>query len=155
MRVNIAAVHEAVEANVLHTMDGGDRGKVLAMALHGMHATRRDEAQEVQGRTRLGHVVHGLHQRRVLLDGAIEDGVVDTAQLLEHNAAGANVEVAHLGVAHLACGKTHILARCAKRSMRIGLPQLVEIGLLGLVDGVVVAAGARPKPSIITRSAGR
>ena len=141
MRIDVAAVHEAVEANLLHAMHGGKHGKHLAMTLHGVHATWGHKTQQVNGAADLRHVGHGMRERGVLLDGAVDDGVVDAGKLLEHDAARTDVQVANLGIAHLAGGKAHVLARSAERGVRVFFPKLVQEGLVGLVDGVVVARG--------------
>ena len=48
-----------------------------------------------------------LRECRTVEERAIRDRGVDPRQVLEHRPAGADVEVAHLGVAHLAGGQAH------------------------------------------------
>ena len=55
-----------------------------------------------------------------------------------HHAAGADVHVANLGVAHLPVGQADVAAGGVQKSVRTGLPQLGEGGGLGEADGVVL-----------------
>lgn len=82
-------------------------------------------------------IVHSLNEDLVLGNGAVLDSVIDARKLLEHDAAGTDVEVAHLGVAHLTVGKAHVLARSAERGVRVLLVQAIKEGRLGSSDGVL------------------
>ena len=138
LRVDVAAVHEGVDANALDAALGGHLGERLDVAHVRVHAARAHEAHEVQGLARGLDVVHGLDEDLVLGDGAVLDGVVDAAELLEHDAAGTDVEVAHLGVAHLAVGQAHVLAGGAQRGVRELGVERVEVGVARAGDGVLI-----------------
>ncbi len=72
-----------------------------AVVLVRMHAAGRDEADQMAGAAALFQSGDQAGQRRRLLDLAGGDGVADARQVLHHHAAGADVEMADLGVAHL------------------------------------------------------
>ena len=62
-------------------------------------------------------------QRRGLGEAAVGDRVADAHQFLLHHAAGADVHVADLGVAHLAVGQADVAAGGVQQGVRAGLPQ--------------------------------
>ena len=73
------------------------RGVVLVR----MHAARRDQADEVAGAAALAQPLDQALQRRRALDLAVGDGIGDARQVLHHQAPGADIEMADLGIAHL------------------------------------------------------
>src|SRR4029077_10852161 len=77
------------------------------------------------------------HERWRTLDFTAGNGIVDARQVLDHHAAGADIEVTDFGIAHLALGQADVLARSVEKSVRAGLPQPVEIRRLSLANGVV------------------
>lgn len=109
----------------------------------------------MQRLTSSGNVVHGLDENLVLLDRAILDGVVDAGELLEHDAAGTNVEVADLGVAHLAVGQADVLARGAEGGMRILGVQTVDERRAGSAHGVVGSLGRKAETVHDTQECGK
>ena len=72
-----------------------------------------------------------------LLDLAVGDRLADARQVLHHDAAGADVEMSDLGIAHLPLRQADIRARRAQEGVRAGVPQAVEGGGARLADGVV------------------
>ena len=103
-----------------------------AQMLHArVDATVGDEPEQMQPLGAAG----GL-QRLVLVEGAVLDRLVDTQQVLLHHGPRAQVQVAHLGVPHLALGQPHRGAVRHERRVRVLLPQLVEHGRVGQVDRV-------------------
>ena len=141
LRVDVAAVHEAVDANGLHAPLGCHGDERLAMALHGVHAAGAHEAHEVQGLAGGCTVVHRADEDLIGLEGAVLDGIVDARKLLEDDAAGANVEVADLGIAHLAIGQAHVLSGCAEGGVRVVGIQAVDERRVGRAHGVVGTLG--------------
>ena len=78
------------------------------------------------------------------------------AQVLLDDRARAQVEVADLGVAHLALGQPDGRAPGRQRRVRPALPELVEDRRVGQLDGVARAGlGASPQPSSTTHAARR
>ena len=135
-RRRVAAVGEGVH----HRRDAGamqdlrQRDRVVLMR---MHAARRHQAHQVAGAARRLQLADQLEERRRLGEAAVLDGVADARQFLHHHAAGADVQVADLGVAHLAVRQADIAARGVQECVRAALPQPVEVRLARLADGVV------------------
>ena len=79
---------------------------------------------------------HGVLVGRILKESAVLNGVGDLGQILEHHPAGADVGVAHLGVAHLALGETYVQA--GGRQLAAGAlgKDLIQEGLPGVGNGV-------------------
>ena len=67
-----------------------------------MHAAGRDEPDQVQRSAALARRRARRPQRLVLEEAAVLDRLVDADEVLLHDRAGAEVQVADLGVAHLA-----------------------------------------------------
>ena len=76
-------------------------------------------------------------ERRRAGEAAVLGGLADARQFLHHHAAGADVQVADLGIAHLAVRQADIAAGGAQEGVRAGLPEPVEVRLARLADGVV------------------
>ena len=113
----------------------------MVLGHRGVNAARRNKTHEVQGLAGSLYIVHCCDEDLVVLERAILASVVDTRELLEHDAAGTDVEVAHLGIAHLAVGKADVLAGSTQRGVGILLVQRVDERGARSCDGVVRALG--------------
>src|SRR5262249_59754390 len=71
------------------------------------------------------------------LDIAASDRRVDAGQILQHETAGADVEMSDLGIAHLPRWQADVLARRMQEAVRAGRPQVVEARSPRLADGVI------------------
>src|SRR5262249_47257310 len=67
------------------------------------------------------------------------DRVVDPGEVLLDDRTGAEIEVADLGVPHLAVRKAHVATRGGQGRVRIRGPELVEVRRLRLRDRVARA----------------
>ena len=104
----------------------------------GVYAAVGQQAVQVQGGTLFQAVVHGLVVGLVPEEAAILNGAADAGQILKHHAAAADVGVAHLAVAHLPCGQTHVQSAGGQGGVGVFLEQPVQHRRLGQGDGVVV-----------------
>jgi len=75
---------------------------------------------------------HGIKCQRPVLDGGI-----NSREFLHHDAAGADIEVADLGIAHLPGRQADDAAGGGEKGARGAGPEPVEIWLARLRDGVV------------------
>ena len=107
-----------------------------------MDAAVRNQAEEMQLPPGFARALHGLHNGRVLFELARGDRGVDAGDVHLHNAAGADVQVAHLAVAHLPVGQPHKVVAGLDERVGILAQQLVVVGLLGQRNGVVGGFGA-------------
>ena len=84
------------------------------------------------------HVVVGGDHLGILHDAAVGAGAVNLDQVLVNDAAGADIEVSHFGVAHLPVGQAYVLA--ASQKLRVGVlgVELIEEGRGRLIDDVAL-----------------
>src|SRR5271156_3434353 len=88
-----------------------------------------------------------IGQRRRAFNIAAGNRICDARQVLHHDAAGADIEMSDLGIAHLAVRQADVLAGSVQECVRPVLPQPVEGRRLGLTDGVVGCLLA-PAPAV-------
>ena len=71
----------------------------------------------------------------------------DARQILHHHAAGADIEMADFGIAHLAVGQADVFAGRTQKAVRSGLPQPIESRRFRLAYGVIRRVLA-PAPAV-------
>ena len=87
--------------------DPGERGGVILVR---MHAAGRCQPDEMAGAAGSPHAFDQALQRGRVGDLAARDRVVDAGQILHHQPARADVEMADLGIAHLSRRQADVLA---------------------------------------------
>ena len=80
------------------------------MVERGVYAAGACEAHEVDRDIIVFGVFESSDDLRIGLEGAVGYGAVDLDEILVYDAAGADVEMAYLGVAHLPVGQADIFA---------------------------------------------
>ncbi len=138
----VAAVEEGVDVDALEVVLRGHAEEGVEVSELGVDAAVGDEADEVQGVAALGCVVHGLDEGGVLEELAGGDGGVDAGDVHADDAAGAEVEVADFGVAHLAVGEADEVVAGADEGVGVVAEESVVGGLARKGDGVGVGFGA-------------
>ena len=116
---------------------GGQLGHGQDVVLVAVHATRREQTQQVD---RLARGDRGIDRRGQGGDGgkrALLDGLGDAGEVLVDDAPGPQVHVADLGVAHLAVRQAHVAAIGVDQAVGLLLPQAVHHRSAGGEDGVV------------------
>ena len=121
-----------------------DRGGVILVR---MHAAGRCQPDEMAGAAGSPHAFDQALQRGRVGDLAARDRVVDARQILHHQPARADVEMADLGIAHLSRRQADVLSRRAQEGVRTARPQAIERGRARLPDGVVGGIVA-PAPAV-------
>ena len=144
MRVDVAAVHEGVDAHVARAALGRHLQHGLQVRHVRVYAAIGEQTHEVDGAPSLDGPVEGGREHLVVLDGAVLAGVVDARELLGYHAPGAHVQVPDLGVAHLAVGQPHIAPRRAQSRVRAIFPRSGKERLVGQLDGVARPCGCQP-----------
>ncbi len=136
LRRGIAAVgqHVYLRHDLVLRAQPDQREQVIDMAVH---AAVRHQAEQVQRPPGGFGVLDRARQRRILEKAAIGDRVVDAHEVLLDDRAAADGHVADLGIAHLPGGQADAAPRGLERGQRIALEVAVEIGRLGLQDGVM------------------
>ena len=140
---HVAAVQEAVDVHlgqalVLCHLQQGEQ-----MLDVGVYAAVGQQTVQVQAAALGQTVVHGLVIGIVFEEAAIVDGAADAGQILEHHTASADVGVAHLAVAHLPGGQTHIQSAGGQGGVGVFLEQPVKHRRFRQGHGVVVAGGSQ------------
>ncbi len=118
-RVGVAAVHEAVEVDVLKLVLAGYVAEGEEVLQRGVNAAGGGQAHEVDGHIVGAGVAEGTLDFGIVEDGPRLYGPVDFHQVLIYDASGADVEVANFGIAHLAVGEADVLA--AGVELRVGI----------------------------------
>ena len=117
-------------------------GEEDQMVLVRMHAAGRSKPHQMAGAAALLQRRDQLGQDRVPGERAVLDGVVDARQLRHGDAAGAQVHVADLGIAHLALGQADEALGGVYQALRAGRDQAIVVGRARVEDGVVGRIGA-------------
>ena len=136
-RGRVAAVQEAVDKDLRQTVPLCKLQKGVKMVRMGMDAARGDQTPDMQRGIVLFAVFDRSQESRVLKEITVLDRLGDPGQVLIDDAAGAHVQMADLGVAHLAVRKTDKQAAGLTFHKGAGLEQLVQIRGLCFVDRVV------------------
>ena len=137
----VASVHEGMHEDALQLVFAGDAEQGIEMLLVGVDAAVGDQAEEMKLASAFAGALHGLDDGRVLLEFAGGDGHVDAGDVHLHDAAGADVEVAHFAVAHLPVGQADEMLRRANQCVGELAEELVVGGLAGQGNGVVGGFG--------------
>ena len=138
LRRRVAAVHEAVEANLAQTIAACQLEQRKHVVNVGMHTAVRQQTENVQGGIEPLALVNSAHQSRILEEIAVLNGLGDAGQLLIYNTACTDVGVANLGVAHLAVRQTNVQTGCTDIGERVLCENLIEIRLFSSLDGVAL-----------------
>ena len=137
VRRDVAAVREGVDPRpLLHPLAACQLEQREQVVEVRVDASLGDEAEQVNVPSTLPCPCESADERGVVEEGAVPDREVDPHQVLEEHAAGADREVPHLGVPHLAGGQADGLARGGERRVWEQAPEGVEDRRLGEVDGV-------------------
>ena len=144
VRQGVAPVRESVDHQVRDPLLAGQLDDRLDVLPAGVDPAVRDQPDRVQAPAPgLARRAAGVAQGLVLEEAAVGDRVVDARQVLLDDRAGAQVEVADLGVAHLAVGQADVPSRGGESRVRIGGPELVEVRRVRLRHGVAGAVGGQ------------
>ena len=125
--VRVAAVHDAVHPHG-HARTGGHIADGFQMPDMAVHAAVREQARQMQPAAALFDRFQQPIEHRVGGKGAVLQGHVDTRHVLVDHAPGPDVQVAHLGIAHVAFRQAHGPARGRQLRMRATSVEVVQIG---------------------------
>ena len=92
----------------------------------GVDASGRDEPEQMDVAAALARAPERRDECFVVEEGTVADGAVDALEVLVEHPAGADRQVADLGVAHLAGRQADRLAGSAELGVRVVAPEPVE-----------------------------
>ena len=94
-RRHIAAIHEAMDANIAHAISGRVLNERIQMLVRGMHATIGKQAHEVQRSARSLRRIERRIDHGIFANGTLTACHIDTRELLVHHATSANIQMAY------------------------------------------------------------
>ena len=141
--VRVAAVTEEVDVDLGHADLLGHVEQAEEVVDVRVHTAVGDQTEQVQAAVALLGASEALDDVVDLVELALLDGLVDADDVLPHNTASANVQVADLTVAHESLGETDGERRGLELSVAFGdfaalLGELVHPGSVGVEDGVAL-----------------
>jgi hypothetical protein len=141
--VSVAAVTEEVDVDLGHANLLGHLEQSEQVVDVRVNTTVRDETEQVETAVALLCMGEALDNVVDLVELALLDSLVDAHNVLPHDSAGANVQVANLAVAHQALGKTDGERRGLELSVTLSdlaalLGELVHPGSVGVEDSVAL-----------------
>ncbi|MNJ53783.1 hypothetical protein D3C77_491930 [compost metagenome] len=131
-----------MQVDFLGTALGGKLGHGHQVVLVAVHAAIGEQAKDVHGLAGTDSLVDRATQHRVFEELAVLDRLGHPGEVLVHHAAGAEVHVADLGVAHLPVRQADVHAGAGDQAVRLGGAQAIVNRRAGRVDGVVFVAFA-------------
>ena len=116
-----------------------------------VHAAVRNEPEQVHVAAAVARAPKRRDERHVLEEAAVRDRAVDPLEVLVEHAAGADRQMADLGVAHLPRRQTDRLARRSEPRVRVLAPQAGrKPACLASSTAFPGPGGAQPQPSRMT-----
>ena len=109
-RRGVPSIQEAVHVDFLKAMSFSQLQQAEHMGDVAVHAAVGEQAVHMQGGAFLLSVLYCPQQFFVFKEIPVLNGLGDAGQFLIHDAAGAHVQMSHLGVAHLALRQSHCQA---------------------------------------------
>lgn len=97
----------------------------------------REESLHVENGIIFFHVVEELDEGGIRGEFVVADGLADTDNIGVDDATGADGHVADLAIAHLTCREPDASFARIERGVRAGRPEVINVGCLGLSDGIM------------------
>jgi len=138
----VATIEESVQVDFLHPGAGGQFEHGVDVCFVAMHAAIGEQSQYVQCLAVASRGFRCLGQGGIGEEMAAADGAIDAGEFLVDDTAGADVEVADLGVAHLSARQSHRRFGRIDGGVGAGLPEFIPVGFVRAGDGIVILAFA-------------
>ena len=142
VRVGVAAVHEGMDIDLLQAVFLRYAQELIDMVQGGVHAAVGGQAHQVELLAGGLDVVVDRLDLGVVEELVLAHGHVDLDEVLVDHAAGAEVHVSDLGVAHLSVGQADVLAAGLQVAVRILGAQAVDDRRALRPDGVGIIMSA-------------
>ena len=138
----VAAIEEGVQVDFLHPGAGCHFEHGVDVFFVAMHSAIGQQSHDVQCLAAAPGGFHCLGQGGIGEKIATADGAIDAGEFLVDDTAGADVEVAYLGVAHLPAWQSHRRFGRIDGGVGTGLPEFIPVGFVRAGDGIVIRAFA-------------
>ena len=123
----IAPVHEAVDAH-RHTGGESHGAQGHQMVDVAVHTAVGEQARQMQTAAAAACFFHHVLQHGVVEQGAVLKGHVDARHVLIDDASRTDIEVSHLGVAHIAGRQAHFAPGGGKAAVGAARHQVIQMG---------------------------
>ncbi len=140
-RQGIAPIHECMHEDAVHIILLRHFQESVKVGLMGMHATVRNQTQQMQLPPAGTSIAHSSQQRGIRKKIAVLNHQLDASAIHNYNAPGADVEVSDLAVAHLPFGKADIGTAGVDECVGMLAQQPVVCGLARERDSVGFGLG--------------
>ena len=137
---SVAPVHEAVDENILDFIFARHLQQGEEMIDVRMHAAVAEEAHQMQLPS--APALHGFEKQGLAREFAAGDELIDARAVHLHDAAGADIQMAHFAIAHLPVRQAD--GRAGSVDQRVGefFEDAIVVGLAREGDGVALGFGA-------------
>jgi len=142
-----APAEHGVDEDVLDSLPSGEVHQGEKMPERSVGAEKGDDAHQVKFGSRVPGRPDGAEEGRVREERSVGDRPVDLDAVGIDAAAGADVEVAGLGIAHGSLRESHCLPGGGEQGMGNGLPEPVHIRRLRAGDEIA-RAGCGMAPAV-------
>ena len=142
----VAPVHEAVDAH-RHPGGKGHGAQGHQMVDVAVHAAVGEQARQMQAAAAAARLFQHVQQHGVVEQGAVLKGQVDARHVLIDDASRADVEVPHLGVAHIAGRQAHFAPGGGQAAVRTARRQVIQMGR-GRHPGGIAFPFVRQAPAV-------
>ncbi len=140
--VGVPPIGEGVHEDLRQAAPGRHAAEGLQVGAHGMDAPIGNQADQVEPPATRAE--EGFLQDRRTLQAAVRNGLVDAHQVLVHHAAGPDVEVPYLAVAHLPRRQPDMLSVGKQGGVRGFSHQAVDERGMGGGNGIAGIARTQP-----------
>ena len=132
----VATVKQAVNADLAEPFLFGQFQQRVQMGVVGVDAAVGEQAGEVKTATPCLCPGDAVQQDRVGEKIAVDDGFADHGQVLVHDPAGTEIEVADFRIAHLPFRQADRHSRGEDAAMGVLRQKLVQVRGIGQADGI-------------------
>ncbi len=95
----------------IEALPSGELQELAEVPIRAVHASIGNEPQEVQLPTLANDTLHQGAKGAIGRELTVTDGLVNAGDIHVHRTARAQIQMAHLAVAHQAQGQTHLVTR--------------------------------------------
>ena len=153
-RRRVAAVGKGMDER-RHGGRGENAREHRGMILMRMHTARRHQAHDVAGAAGLPQAFDQALECGRPCDIAASDRRVDAGQILQHETAGADVEMSDLGIAHLPRRQADVPPDVCKKAWGQVAHKRSKLGVRACRMALSAASSRQPQPSSTTSITGR